>query len=408
MEDFPTIFISHSSAEDADQAALLKAIKAKFAADFEILLDQDLLKAGDTWRNELHTWMAMCQAAIVILSPGVLEHEEWVLKEFTILSWRRSLDPNFVLIPVLLPTVQRSNFDKGLFAPLLVRELQMAEGDPAQIIDELETRLKDLRGREPSHVANLIDNIAGKLAKLTDRECRQAALALDGEPLRWDSRLTEHERLARRMVHANFTKLCHVLIEKSPRIGQDAACEILEWLFTFWIEPEAVVSIPQVVTGPHRAIALNATHPRTPRLYIRRAFCNYPPGSIEAPINDDGGELAVEDVEQQLRDFFRSKDPALMRAKEVLIQQQIEVIGAEVDAKPIFVIIERALKPEDLRRLQGKYPRFTFVLATGAKLPDDDYYASSVRLLRPELDPRKEVACQALMTETRANILGTP
>jgi hypothetical protein len=284
MKDLLPIFISHSSAEDADQAALLAAIKAKFDADFEILLDQDLLKAGDSWRDELHTWMAMCQAAIVVLSPGVVARAEWVLKEFTILSWRRSLDPNFVLIPILLPTVQRSNFDQGLFAPLLVNELQMVSGGTAAIVARLEARLRELVEREPTQLADLIDNIAGKLAALTDKECRQTALGLDGEPLHWDSRLTEHERLARRMVHADFTKLCDVLIRKSPRIGPGAACDILEWLFTCWIDPEAVLGIPEVAAGPHRAIALNGRYPRTAHLYVRRAFCNYPPGSIEAQI----------------------------------------------------------------------------------------------------------------------------
>jgi hypothetical protein len=95
-----------------------------------------------------------------------------------------------------------------------------------------------------------------------------------------------------------------------------------------------------------------------------------------------------------------------MRLADRLMQEQVELIGADVAGKPIFVFIERALAPHDLLALQAKYPRFTFVLATGATLPANDYYPSGfVRLLHPELDPNKERKCQTLMIEARANIL---
>lgn len=406
MKELPPIFISHSSAPDEDQAALIQAIKDKFSADFEILLDQDLLQAGDKWRDELHTWMAFCRAGVVILSPGVVAKPDWVLKELTILTWRQSLDREFVLIPVLLPSVQRSNFSRNDFAPLLIGDLQMAKGGTAEIIAQLERRLKDVREREPTDIENLIDKIGGRLKPLKPDECRAIARKLAADPIGWDSRISEHELLARRMIHADFDLLCDVLIEKSVRIGADAACEILEWLFTFWINPEAVASIPKIAAGPHRAIAVNGSDPLTGRLYVRRAYCDYPPGRIAAPINNDRGELAVDDIENQLCDFFGNLDPALMREKnKQRVKRYLEKMGLDISGRPIFVVIDGLLPPQSLLTLQAKYPRFTFVLTSGKTLPAEDYYPSgSIHLLRPELDPDTEERCHIKLMETKTNI----
>jgi hypothetical protein len=237
MKSFPAIFISHSSAVDDDQAALLSAIKDTFSNDFEILLDQDLLRAGDLWRDELHTWMALCQAAVVILSPGVIKKPDWVLKELTILTWRKSLDrDDFVLIPVLLPSVQRSDFTSDLFTPLLVGEFQMATGDTTQVMDYIAKRFEALTGSkdEPS-LSRLIRKLTNKLAPLTKEDCQEAVRTLDGDPMRWDPRISPQQYLARQMVHAEFDKLCEMIIDLATEISPEAACEILEWLFTFWI-----------------------------------------------------------------------------------------------------------------------------------------------------------------------------
>ena len=65
-----------------------------------------------------------------------------VLKEATVLAWRRSLDKDFVLIPILLPPIKRSDLEKGSFRPLVLNEIQF--GSPGALA-EVATRLERVR-----------------------------------------------------------------------------------------------------------------------------------------------------------------------------------------------------------------------------------------------------------------------
>ena len=86
----PRVFISHSTKEEFSEQ-VLKAIKTVLEPDFHLLLDRDVLPPGEEWRHELHTWLGWCHAAVILFSPEALV-SSWVLKEATILTWRRDLD----------------------------------------------------------------------------------------------------------------------------------------------------------------------------------------------------------------------------------------------------------------------------------------------------------------------------
>ena len=124
------VFISHSCkdkekkppAELTKEAAAARAQRLdvcrklrddsgkKLKADkrFEVFLDvRGGLKAGDVWREGLHTALRTCSAGVVLLTPESLE-SQWVLKEATILSWRAFVKtPPVVLIVFVLDVSPR-------------------------------------------------------------------------------------------------------------------------------------------------------------------------------------------------------------------------------------------------------------------------------------------------------------
>ena len=138
------ILISHSSSRDlaanGDQgptAILLDELQRKLkSAGYDVLYDRQLRK-GEEWRPELHTWMGVCDAAVLLLSKAALEQSPWVLKEATVFFWRRSLQRDFVVIPVLLPGISQSDLTKGNFAAVELNVLQAAiakdTSDPADV-----------------------------------------------------------------------------------------------------------------------------------------------------------------------------------------------------------------------------------------------------------------------------------
>src|SRR5580765_8490745 len=101
------VFISHSAADapgggaanvsaHAVRIAVREALKA---AGFQVLIDEVELKAGDTWRARINLWLGLCDAAVLILSPAVLDRPHYVAYEANVLGYRWSVDPTFRIIP---------------------------------------------------------------------------------------------------------------------------------------------------------------------------------------------------------------------------------------------------------------------------------------------------------------------
>lgn len=159
-EEKPQIFISHS-AKDAEAKAVLDALDDRLrAVGFEVLLDKERLQPGAMWRDDLHRWMDVCRAAVILLSNDALT-SAWVMQEATILAGRRSRDQQFVVLPVLLSRVQRSDFAQGPFASLAINQIQAAHEDtPAAIAEQVVQRLAPLKQassapRQRQHVTRL-------------------------------------------------------------------------------------------------------------------------------------------------------------------------------------------------------------------------------------------------------------
>jgi TIR domain len=129
------VFISHSAhaAEEPATQVFLDDLSAaiRAAPGFEPLADQTDLQAGDVWMQQLYTWMGLCDAAVILLSPRAVTRENsvWVPRETNLLLWRKSLDPRFVVIPVLIGGLKGSDLKANPFlADVRLRDLQFADG----------------------------------------------------------------------------------------------------------------------------------------------------------------------------------------------------------------------------------------------------------------------------------------
>ena len=66
---------------------------------YKVLLDKARLEPADNWRAKLHGWLGSCHGAVILLSEDSIA-SEWVRKEATILTWRKSLRPELLVMPV--------------------------------------------------------------------------------------------------------------------------------------------------------------------------------------------------------------------------------------------------------------------------------------------------------------------
>ena len=146
-----SIFLSHSSGDDLVGQIRDRLDKELTARRFEVLLDRKLLRGGMEWRPALHRWLGECDGAVILFSQAALD-SAWVLKESTILTWRRSLGSKVRVLPALVGCRREQVVEHRAFKPLDLGSLQFL-------------RFDETAPREQA-VKMLVDALIGELASL--------------------------------------------------------------------------------------------------------------------------------------------------------------------------------------------------------------------------------------------------
>jgi TIR domain len=290
----PLVFLSHSARDDQDALDVLDAlVKGLPKRGWDVYVDEERLKPGTLWRHQLHTALGACDAAVILFSRKAYD-SEWVLKESTIFRWRFSLDPNFMIVPVLFPKVKRPELSAGDYRPLLLGELGVVELPQADVVAAVDAAL----GPKRSHsgpIERLQQSIAEKFANVSTKTLNEAAAKL-GKRLDWKRQRKPHEELAFHLFHADIAEVRAALRIAAPEMESGADIRfVVNTLEPFTIDPFAVAPIPEIVrhdaaAGARPAIAINSQHEDTGTRYIQRARCAPDPWSVITLVNAGGAQ----------------------------------------------------------------------------------------------------------------------
>jgi hypothetical protein len=192
------VFISHSN-QDQDAIDFMEQLSVRLKADgFSVLVDRECLHPGEDWRDEIYTMMGLCHGAVVLLSESVFK-TKWVAREASILLWRRTLDPNIIVIPVLLSGVNRNQMDTEAFTGLNFSEVQTPlRGNDQSAIDSIAETLKPLKADEPTPLETLASRIAVKLRPVPEPVLGQTADLLQTDLGPWDPKRDPRQPFRRR------------------------------------------------------------------------------------------------------------------------------------------------------------------------------------------------------------------
>ena len=67
----------------------------------ETLIDRTTLEAGGNWRSTINTWLAICDAALILIHPDSVK-SQFCQYEWAVLSHRRDMQEKFLVIPIFL------------------------------------------------------------------------------------------------------------------------------------------------------------------------------------------------------------------------------------------------------------------------------------------------------------------
>jgi hypothetical protein len=404
----PIIFISHSARNDpAAHDTLVKLEQYLKDNGFDVLLDETRLQGGEPWRNRLHTWMAHCHGAIVLLTSKALE-SPWVLKEATILSWRYYLSgEKFPLLPVYLGLRTSDIENSKLFSPLALTEIEAIKGltglKLCKAMADLLGRLRSSEARTPQRLVE--EKIAEWLSKVSRPALLTEVADKLGEDIRpWNPNLDPPCKIAMLLLQAPLEKLAEGLKPLIGAIPGEGIRAIVDMLRGSWVNREMAGSLIIASRRPDgmRAAALNATEQEfTARAVIARATGGHPPWYFVS-VSDAAGEDVAGSLKLQVRAALvkaaGSKNPAIINS----------FIKSKVSREPLFIVLpppegrQPLLDDADVDALMSEYPSCTLFLMTGAALPADAKLPK-VQRLRPCLGPDDETTAFVAFRDLELN-----
>ena len=391
------VFISHRNGEPEVMALVRRLSDAMAAAGLDVLVDMDKLHPGAALRHDIYTWLGVCHAAVVVLSPQALSASSaWVPTESSILAWRRTLDPGFVLIPVLMPGVDVDD----LRVHLRFRDLGLHDLLCVQHVDDDSTCANILQGvaalvQAPrSPLDDLADPVTVLLRSLPEDFLNEAVRLAGADPKRLPPGLPLQRQAALALLQAPMADALAALEYLAPRLPADAdADRILDLVAPGWVDLAAArwIAYCAAQPAPRPAAVLNARMRITAEMYVRRACCR-PPKTMWplVTITAVHGESVFEDLAVEIHEALQLEFAPVLLSDPMAgtPEQQLDRLLATLQRRGRPVVVALRLPDghrELLAPLQERFPTLTFLFLSGDELPPDDCPTTLLRRVEPEL-----------------------
>jgi len=362
----PKVFISHSTSElsSGDRCVKLKEYLAETLPNcgWDVLIDKDIIP-GEYWRMDIIHNLTEAQAGIILFNEKAVSESKWVAAEALILSFRKSINPDFQVIPVLLDgkNIKETCFNQ--YEPFQLKEIQVIYDDrpitPEELGREIIKCLDLSKARLPPMspwvhgVVNLLDKDKVEMTYLQEAAER---LELLYKCDLWDkSGINKRNCLCRTVVELMHYKypLDYVgainLLLKQLSIS---ANEFRDYLTTKWVENKAIEIIFCATRNPEefKILTINTRLQEIIDVYLKRAEIEIPDEdgtpiffSVSAAAGE-GDKAIFDKIDEAIRDNivpYGSEGSSLSNA----VAEQLDQPGdIAICALPMEFAKERILK----------------------------------------------------------------
>lgn len=374
------LFLSHSSGDNTLALAVAQRLKARRHG---VLLDLSGLQAGQTWRRELHLWLARCQAGLLLLTQAVLDKPDWVLKEAIVLGFRKDTEQDgFGFFWALGPGVTRQQFlDRGFSLAQLGDVQRLAT--PARLdavdalVDELIAQLPPAPAETPfARLSRVVSDLL-QAARQPGITCPKLAAHL-GVPLPGAYGPDKVARLADGVAESILVSRdaglqIHRLMQVLELWTGDDRRRLAELLAPHWVDPAAaagLVAVAERLDDPARAAAVGIRGQRvqqyTAQVYLQRAYGQ--PVVLADAVEGDSPDL-FNNIRTEICEYMRTAQYVKGRLSDDRVVQELRTWP-----EPVFVPLYGLPDDTTLQQLRKEFPRVVFIAgpavdAEGAMLP---------------------------------------
>lgn len=375
------------------------------------LLDRVWLKTGDDWAAKLNRWLAVCDVAVIILTPQALEKSAWVLKEATVVCWRKSVGASIVVMPVWL-FVDSEKLQQNGFGPTEIEKIQcefypdtrqLTERAAVQIGHQLANKILEGPGASKSctqdSFAKWVSDVEEKLVKISAKRLKAACedLRLEMGADEGDAAEPYAEALARELLLCDFDQRENLIDNLANALTDKPG--FFKLLAPSWVEARAASHL--LYGSAQRKEFAGSGGECTPVLidlalqdstlvtdYVRRAFC------CKAGVEKRVIDLTVIPVGER---GFDETDVLLASIWNGLVASKINrVIERPKDSDPpIFIVLKEWPGDRSIRAATEKFRiiKFIFIKEIPQMVKDD----ASVRCIEvwPPLDDIRYVDAMA-------------
>jgi hypothetical protein len=401
----PRLFFSHSTKKQPERE-ILTGIANGLKADYATLIDRENLVIGGDWRSTLNVWIGTCDAAVLLITPEAIA-SEFCEYEWSILSYRRSIQPQFTIIPVYCGAEP---------ADIAGKPHQISEITGHFNFDNLDCAVRQVREtlgamvlmKRPAegqalYIAKLLQDHVRR-AEVVDRIAHKIELPLGT----WNPLSDIWLDFSVRIMGAGLERARPGLrdLKQYFKGHEDEFNELVTLVGCSWVDYPSARRVAEYGTRAKvecDALALNAFRLETAECYILS-------GSERAPAENwrIGEALKVFQSYDDLRARIRST------LHEALHQEPgtgIEALKRELtllqqDKEPIFIALRmEGLTKEWLQRLRKDdlFAWVSFLILTGETEPVHGLLPDAA-VLRPELPKGFEQMFWKVYNETRKSL----
>ena len=418
MSDKPIIFISHSTKDllSEDKCVLVKneLVKVLQNKGWEVFLDSHSIKGGDIWRKEILINLATARAGVILMN-GAASKSDWVKAEAMILCFRKSIDSNFPLLPVVFPDANIDATFLKTYEPFSFNEIQRstisctAEKSVHEIAMNLaENALLDKSFNKVSKDCPWIEGVIDVLEKITMRVlCRAAEEIKMSHQI--DSKYIEREsdennlnlcRAIANLMHQKSALDCiKVFAEIAKTLNKDKINVFQKQIFSKWVDNESVETLLFVINNYRTSgiIAINTSSQDIAKRYIERIkleMGNKPPKIreffVEQPNGDYDQLSLVNKIERAIRKKFI--EPYIIQTvDDTMLDTILNKLLEKNEHLGLCVLPCQFIDKENLFNLKKRFPRLIFFILIGESEEENTEHLlpDRSRLLKPKLTSKK-------------------
>jgi len=321
----------------------------------EVLVDMHSLEPGQPWPSQLHEMMGYCQAGILLLTKNSI-NSPWVLKEATILTWRKAVEKKFELFVVQDSDIVPIDLQVAKFDPLMLGDIQRVIAQkPIDIAKQVVSRLNTIANRTFDTPYETIVGLLSILIKQIDNDILKkirVRLQLKVPPWRYaqDDTAPDAALIARHLLRGEigtYSELAQFVADLAPQVTPvQTVRNIFQLVAPYWVPIEDAGRLPALwgeVPQDRVPIAVmigKHIGNYSADMYIRRAHL----GSvlvdvISVPANNPG----------ELSDHVRTEICKWFKETEEVEDDEAIVLAKQVTDRFVYVIVSglNDLPPDD-------------------------------------------------------------